>query len=69
MPSGTIQGVTALKRAGKELGPGGSFKHARFRRVDPELRRTDEPWTFQQNPDGYSKRFLAKVAELQKAVK
>ena len=50
VPSGTIQGVTALKRAGKELGPGGSFKHARFRRVDPELRRTDEPWTFQQNP-------------------
>jgi hypothetical protein len=39
-----------LKRAAKEIGPGGSFTHARFRRASPQLRRTDDPWTFQQNP-------------------
>ena len=48
--AGTIQRVTGVKRAAKEIGPGGSFKHARFRRADAQLRRTDEPWTFQQNP-------------------
>jgi len=48
--SGTIQGVTALKRAAEHVGADGSFKNARFRRVDPAVQRTDEPWTFQQNP-------------------
>ena len=50
VPSGVIGKVTALERAAKEIGAGGSFKHARFRRVDASLRRTDEQWTFQQNP-------------------
>jgi hypothetical protein len=50
VPSGAIKGATGLKRAAKEIGPGGSFKHARFRRDNPQLRRTDERWTFQQNP-------------------
>jgi len=50
VPSGVIEKVTALKRAAKEIGAGGTFKHARFRRVDASLRRTDEQWTFEQNP-------------------
>ena len=50
VPSGKIDGVKGLKRAAKEIGAGGGFKRARFRRVDRALRRTDEPWTFQQNP-------------------
>jgi hypothetical protein len=48
--SGVIQGVTGLKRAADHVGAGGAFKNARFRRVDARARRTDEPWTFQQNP-------------------
>ena len=48
--SGVVQKATALKRAAKDVGPDGSFKHARFRRVDAQARRTGEPWTFQQNP-------------------
>ena len=50
VPSGTIGGVTGLKRAAKHIGPDGRFTRARFRRVDPALRRSEEPWTFQQNP-------------------
>ena len=50
VPSGKIDGVKGLKRAAKEIGAGGAFTRARFRRVDRALRRTDEPWTFQQNP-------------------
>lgn len=50
VPSGVIQGATGLKRAAEHVGPGGSFTRARFRRVDPNLRRTDEAWTFQTNP-------------------
>ena len=50
VPSGKIEGVSGLKRAAKEVGADGSFKRARFRRVDPTLRRTSDPWTFQQNP-------------------
>jgi hypothetical protein len=50
VPSGNIKGVTALKRAAKHIAPDGRFTRARFRRVDPALRRTEESWTFQQNP-------------------
>ena len=50
VPSGTIQGVSGLKRAAEHVGAGGGFKRARFRRVDPKMPRTDEPWTFQKNP-------------------
>jgi len=50
VPSGTIQGAAGLKRAAKAIDPGGRFTGARFRRVDPKLRRTEEAWTFQQNP-------------------
>ena len=50
VPAGTIQGVTGLKRAAEHVTATGQFKNARFRRVDARLRRTDEPWTFQQNP-------------------
>jgi hypothetical protein len=50
VPSGTIRRVSGLKRAAKEIAPDGRFSRARFRRVDPKLRRTDESWTFQQNP-------------------
>ena len=48
--SGTIRGVTGLKRAAEHVAADGGFEKARFRRVDARLRRTDEPWTFQQNP-------------------
>lgn len=50
VPSGNIQGVTALKRAAKQIAPDGRFTRGRFRRVDPALRRTEVSWTFQQNP-------------------
>jgi hypothetical protein len=50
VPSGTIRRVSGLKRAAKEIASDGRFSRARFRRVDPKLRRTDESWTFQQNP-------------------
>lgn len=48
--TGTVQGATGLKRAAEHVGADGAFTGARFRRVDPGLRRTDDPWTFQQNP-------------------
>ena len=50
VPSGIITGVTGLTRAAEHVNADGSFSGARFRRVDPQLRRTDEPWTFQKNP-------------------
>ena len=50
VPNGTIDGAKGLKRAAEHVGASGDFKNARFRRVDSSLRRTDESWTFQQNP-------------------
>ena len=42
--------AAGLKRAADHVGAGGASKNASFRRVDARARRTDEPWTFQQNP-------------------
>ena len=47
---GRIERLPALKRAAEAVSSDGRFKSARFRRVDPRLARTDEPWTFQKNP-------------------
>jgi hypothetical protein len=50
VPSGTIQGVTGLKRAMKELAADGTFSGARFRRRDAAIVPLEEKWTFKENP-------------------
>lgn len=50
VPSGKIDGVRDLRRAGEHLGPGGVFTKARFTRRDPMVVSTDEEWTFHSNP-------------------
>ena len=47
---GVIQGARNLRRAGEHIGSGGTFRNARFRRRDPNASRTDEEWTFHDNP-------------------
>ena len=39
-----------LTRAVEHIGPDGRFEHARFRRRIPTMQRTEEEWTFKQNP-------------------
>lgn len=52
---GTVTGATGLRRAASFIGPGGTFKNARFRARNPEMPRTEEDWTFQSNPFARSK--------------
>ena len=47
---GTVQQVKRLERATEHLAKDGTFKNARFRRRDPQMRRTKEEWTFEKNP-------------------
>ncbi len=47
---GTIAGATGLERAGAHIARDGRFRDARFRWRDPATPRTDEEWTFKQNP-------------------
>jgi hypothetical protein len=47
---GTVQGASGLKRAAEFVRPGGGFADGRFKRRDPQMERTDEPWTFKENP-------------------
>lgn len=52
---GTVTGVTGLTRAAAFIGPGGTFKNARFRARNPDTPRTEEDWTLQSNPFARSK--------------
>jgi hypothetical protein len=52
---GTVTGATGLTRAASFIGPGGSFKNARFRARNAEMPRTDEEWTLQSSPFARSK--------------
>ena len=50
IPSGTIRGVTELKRARHSLGHDGSFKNARFKRQPREGKKWDVYWHWNHNP-------------------
>ncbi len=50
IPSGTIEGVTGLKRARRFLGPDGTFQEARFERRSKSVKRTDIHWAWGDNP-------------------
>jgi hypothetical protein len=47
---GHISAAKNLTRAAEHIGPDGWFEQARFRRRIPTMQRTDEEWTFKQNP-------------------
>jgi hypothetical protein len=48
--NGVIEGASGLQRAGEHIGRDGSFVNGRFRSDDPRRRRTDEEWSFHENP-------------------
>jgi hypothetical protein len=50
VPSGRIEGMSALERARDHIDASGEFAGARFTRRDLNIAETEEEWTFKENP-------------------
>jgi len=50
VPSGKVEGVPTLRRAGDHLDAAGAFSNARFSRRDPNVTASRDEWTFHENP-------------------
>ncbi len=50
VPSGRVEGVPTLQRAGDHVDAAGAFSNARFSRRDPNVTASKDEWTFRENP-------------------